>query len=99
MSQAESYFRRGEWFRSFSAVEFECIVDVLPVRASINDVNLKKRGRPQREGFAFASTHPFVGIMKVIFGLKCNRLFLVAPRQFRGEIQPTPPTILRSATY
>lgn len=61
VTQAETYFHRGECFKDYTPIEFECIVDILPVKDNVDEQNKKKRGRPQREGFPFASTYPLFG--------------------------------------
>ena len=56
LTQAESYATRGSHFESFSQLEFECIIEILPKKEEKKDP--KKAGRPSRKGFCLGNSHP-----------------------------------------
>ena len=58
LTQAESYHHRGPNFPVFSLLEFKLIVDLIPRRAKKQNTEHIGPGRPCRDTFELAKTHP-----------------------------------------
>ena len=96
LTQAESYINRGEHFKNYSQLEFECIVELERKRKPKPDPRTlsprQRAGRKARKGFDLGPDHPLYTSHQGFIRAKMRTAMLGGspPPSFPGNLPPDP---------